>query len=187
MAYPELITTERLVLRRWRAPEHTPALAAVNAEPEAMRFLNGGVPLTPAQSAAQSERFSAHWDQHGFGLWAIEAAGDCVGFTGLCHPLWFPAFAHEVEAGWRLHPSAWGKGYATEAGRAALVAGFEHLGPERVIALIDEGNEASMRVATRLGMAPAGELAGPDSEPMCLYACAPGLSPTAGVHRPAAS
>src|SRR5687767_824116 len=120
MAFPELVTTDRLVLRRWRAPEHTPALAAVNAEPRAVRFLNAGVPYTREESAAQSERFAAHWATHGFGLWAVEAEGTVVGFTGVCHPGWFPAYSHEIEAGWRLHPSVWGRGYATEAGRAAL-------------------------------------------------------------------
>jgi RimJ/RimL family protein N-acetyltransferase len=152
MAFPELVTTDRLVLRRWRAPEHTLALAAVNAEPAAVRFLNGGVPYTVEESAAQSERFAAHWDSHGFGLWAIEAEGAVVGFTGVCHPGWFPAYAHEVEAGWRLHPSAWGKGFATEAGAAALEAAFAHLALDRVLALIDEGNDASVGVATRLGL-----------------------------------
>lgn len=152
MAFPDLVTTSRLVLHRWRAPEHTPGLAAVNAEPAAVRFLNGGVPYTAQESAAQSERFAAHWVTHGFGLWAIEADGAIVGFAGVCHPGWFPAYRHEVEAGWRLHPSAWGKGYATEAASAALEAAFAHLELDRVLALIDEGNDASVAVAQRLGM-----------------------------------
>jgi len=162
MAYPELITTERLVLRRWHAPEHTEALTAVNADAETMRFLNAGVPLTAAESAEQSERFDAHWGQFGFGLWAIEADGFVVGFTGLCHPLWFPAYAHEIEAGWRLHRSAWGKGFATEAGRAALEAGFASLELQRIIACIDVGNDASIAVATRLGMVLAESAPDPD-------------------------
>lgn len=156
MAFPELITTERLVLRRWQVPPHTPALAAVNAVPEAVRFLNAGVPFTPEESAQQSARFAAHWDRYGFGLWAVEVAGACVGFTGLCHPLWFPAYAHEVEIGWRLHPSVWGRGLATEAGTLALQAGFAELALEHVIACIDPENQASIAVAARLGLT-AGE------------------------------
>lgn len=164
MAFPELITTERLVLRRWRAPAHTAALAAVNASPEAVRFLNRGVPFTPEQSRLQSERFAAHWDRFGFGLWAVEAEGTVIGFTGLCHPLWFPAYAHEVEAGWRLHPSAWGRGYATEAARAALAAADAHLELERVIACIDPANAASIAVARRVGMLKGVTVEGPDPD-----------------------
>lgn len=179
MAYPELLTTERLVLHRWRAPEHTAALAAVNADPEAVRFLNAGVPYTPEESARQSERFAAHWDRCGFGLWAIEAEGDVVGFTGICHPGWFPEYAHEFEAGWRLHPAAWGKGYATEAGHAALAAAFTQLEPERIVALIDEGNDASTAVATRLGMRLDHTVADPHGSGLLLvYAAAsPALTP----------
>jgi RimJ/RimL family protein N-acetyltransferase len=171
MAFPELVTTDRLVLRRWRAPEHTPALAAVNAEPAAVRFLNGGVPYTADETAAQSERFAAHWLTHGFGLWAIEADGAVVGFTGVCHPGWFPAYAHEVEAGWRLHPRAWGRGFATEAAQAALAAAFAHLDLDRVLALIDEGNDASVAVATRVGMRLDHTVADPHGPgTLCVYA-----------------
>ena len=171
MAFPALVRTERLVLHRWRAPLHTEVLAAVNADPRAVRFLNRGVPFSHEASAAQSERFAAHWDRFGFGLWAVEAAGDVVGFTGACHPLWFPAYAHEVEVGWRLHPSAWGHGYATEAGRAAVGAALEHLELARVIACIDPGNRPSIAVAQRLGMEAREMVADPyDGGDMAIYA-----------------
>ncbi|MDA0184286.1 GNAT family N-acetyltransferase [Solirubrobacter phytolaccae] len=144
-----------MVLHRWDALAHTAALTAVNAEPEVMTFLNAGVPYSEAASREQSERFAQHWDQFGFGFWAVEAAGTLVGFVGVGHPIYFPAYVHEVEVGWRLHPSAWGKGYATEAGRAAVDAALEHLAVRRVIAVIDPGNVASIAVAERLGMTPA--------------------------------
>jgi RimJ/RimL family protein N-acetyltransferase len=153
MAFPD-VTTARLQLSRWDADAHGPALAALNALPDTVRFLNEGVPYTPAESAAQSERFAAHWSMHGFGLWAatILATGETIGFAGLSHPLWFPAHAHEVEVGWRLHPAHWHNGYATEAARAALTAAHVHLGLAHVIAVIDPANTASIAVATRLGL-----------------------------------
>lgn len=162
MAFPERIRSDRLELVRWRAPEHTAALAAVNADPGAVRFLTAGVPFTLEQSAAQSERFAVHWDEHGFGLYAVIAHGAVVGFTGVCHPKWFPAYAHEVEAGWRLHPSAWGNGYATEAVRAAVAAAFEHLNLQRILACIDPANAASIAVARRLQMTEAETVDAPD-------------------------
>jgi RimJ/RimL family protein N-acetyltransferase len=148
------VTTARLELSRWDEERHTPALVALNARAEAVRYLNAGVPYTPAETAAQSARFAAHWAEHGFGLWGatLVETTEVIGFAGLAHPLWFPARAHEVEVGWRLHPSFWGHGFATEAGRAALAAATEQLGLERVIAVIDPGNAPSIAVARRLGL-----------------------------------
>jgi len=148
------VTTDRLRLDRWDAAVHTPALEAINALPEAVRYLNDGVPYTREETARQSERFTHHWAQYGFGLWAatVAATGRTIGFVGVAHPLWFPDLAQEVEIGWRLHPDAWGHGYATEAGRAALEAAREQLGLTRIIAVIDPGNAASLAVARRLGM-----------------------------------
>ena len=148
------VRTDRLRLERWDPARHTPALAAINALPEAVRYLNDGVPYTREETERQSARFSTHWSEHGFGLWAatVVATARTIGFVGVAHPLWFADLAHEVEIGWRLHPDAWGHGYATEAGRAALAAARDELGLERIIAVIDPGNAPSLAVARRLGM-----------------------------------
>jgi RimJ/RimL family protein N-acetyltransferase len=149
------VTTDRLRLERWDAAVHTPALEAINALPDAVRYLNDGVPYTREETDRQSARFSRHWAEYGFGLWAatVDATGWTIGFVGVAHPLWFPDLSHEVEIGWRLHPDAWGHGYATEAGHASLVAARDELELTRIIAVIDPGNVASVAVATRLGMA----------------------------------
>jgi RimJ/RimL family protein N-acetyltransferase len=152
MAFPQLVSTPRLTLQRWGAAAHTEALVAINAQAAVVRFLNAGVVYTREESEAQSARFAEHWDTYGFGLWAIEVDARIVGFAGLCHPRWFPAYEHEVELAWRLHPSACGNGYATEAGRAALDAAATVPGLERVLAFIDPGNDASCAVAARLGL-----------------------------------
>jgi RimJ/RimL family protein N-acetyltransferase len=156
------VTTERLQLSRWEPALHTPALEAINALPEAVRYLNAGVPYTPAETAAQSGRFAAHWERFGFGLWAatVTATGETVGFVGLSHPLWFPELADEIEVGWRLHPRAWGRGYATEAGQAALAAA-PALGLSRIMAVIDPANAPSIAVAERLDLAHARTLPHP--------------------------
>jgi RimJ/RimL family protein N-acetyltransferase len=144
--------TERLWLRRWSAAQHTYALADVNRDPRVMRYMGG--PLSEAETAAASERYEDHWDAHGFGLWAAmeKASGHMLGFIGLCHPLWHPELSGEVEVGWRLRRAVWGRGLATEGGRAALRAGFDELGLEEVISVVDPDNAASVAVTRKLGM-----------------------------------
>ena len=63
------VTTDRLDLSRWDPLRHGPGLIALNARPEAVRYLNDGIPYTSAESAAQSARLASHWETHGFGLW----------------------------------------------------------------------------------------------------------------------
>ena len=97
-----------------------------------------------------------------------------IGFVGLSHPLWFPAKAHEVKVGWRLHPAFWGHGYATEGGRAALSAASRHLDLTRIIAVIDPRNTPSIAVATRLGLTLEESLPHPQAPgvPVDIYAIA---------------
>ena len=149
------VETERLWLRRWSAAQHSSALADINSDPRVMRYL-GGAGLSAAESSEAAARYDAHWEQYGFGLWAAmeKSSGHALGFVGLSHPLWNPELIEEVEVGWRLRRSAWGRGLATEGGAAALQAGFEHLGLEEIIAIVDPQNGASLAVTLKLGMSP---------------------------------
>ncbi|HEY4627466.1 MAG TPA: GNAT family N-acetyltransferase, partial [Blastococcus sp.] len=90
-----------------------------------------------------------------FGCWAIDVPGRAIAGTVLFKPL--PNGVGEVEVGWHLHPDSWGHGYATEAARAVIERGFG-LGLPEVYAVVRPGNEASMAVCCRLGMAPLGRL-----------------------------
>jgi len=78
------VRTERLLLRRFRAGD-AEAFAAVNADPLVMRYLGSGEPIDRAASDALLARIVAHWDEHGFGLWAAELREDgrMIGFVGL--------------------------------------------------------------------------------------------------------
>ena len=58
----------------------------------------------------------------------------------------------EVEVGYRLVRSAWGKGYATEGSRALIERGFTSLGVRRVVASTMVVNIASRRVLEKAGM-----------------------------------
>jgi RimJ/RimL family protein N-acetyltransferase len=145
------LATDRLLLREWRDADRTP-FAELNADPDVARFLNG--PRDRAESDALIDRISAHWAEHGFGLWALERREDgrFIGFTGLYRPAFEAHFTPAVEVGWRLAREAWGLGYATEAGRAALAYGFETVGLDELVSFTVPANVRSRAVMERLGM-----------------------------------
>ena len=154
MSVPSL-ETERLLLRPWRAAEDLDALAAMNADAEVMRWVAPNRPLSRGESADLLDRIVRHWDEHGFGLWAVEpreGGAGCIGFAGLAIPSFLPAVLPAVEVGWRLAPAWWGRGYATEAACASVEFGFARLGLRAIVSIIDEHNARSLAVARRLGM-----------------------------------
>jgi ribosomal-protein-alanine N-acetyltransferase len=145
------LLTERLALRRWRTSDRAP-FAELNADPEVMEHFPSL--MTRAESDAFIDRIEARFDEHGWGLWALEvmATGEFIGFTGLQVP-GFPApFMPAVEIGWRLARPAWGHGYASEAARRALEFGFSDLGLPEIVAFTAVGNVRSRAVMERLGM-----------------------------------
>jgi RimJ/RimL family protein N-acetyltransferase len=56
-----------------------------------------------------------------------------------------------LEIGWRLARHAWGRGYATEAGRAAVDVA-RRIGAQSVWSFTSVGNERSQAVMRRLGL-----------------------------------
>ena len=116
MRAPEL-QTDRLYLRRWRATDRQP-FAALNADPRVMEHFRA--PLSHEESDALASRIEGHFNQYGFGLWAVEIAGTApfAGFIGLSIPRFEAPFTPCVEIGWRLAAEYWGCGYATEGARA---------------------------------------------------------------------
>jgi RimJ/RimL family protein N-acetyltransferase len=98
--------------------------------------------LDRAESDAIVVRIRAHFDRRGFGLWAVEAPGVApfLGFVGLADATFEAPFTPCVEVGWRLARAYWGRGYATEAARAALRFGFEQAGLDEVVSFTAEVN-----------------------------------------------
>ena len=158
------ITTDRLILRGWREADLAP-WAAMNADPEVRRYV--GPLLTFEQAAAWALNYQDDLDRYGFGFWAVEirASGEFIGFTGLNTMDEGMPFSG-VELGWRLALPAWGHGYATEAGLAALRYGFGTMGLPEVIAVTMARNGRSQAVMRRIGMTtdPAEDFDDPDVE-----------------------
>jgi len=144
------LRTSRLLLRPWR-DEDVAAFAELSADPAVMEYL---VPL-PGWVA----RARAHWEQHGYGQWVVEIPGEAsfAGVVGLNTITYEAHFTPAVEVAWRFARAYWGRGYATEAARAALDHGFEKLALAEIVATTVPTNQRSRRVMERLGMTRAPE------------------------------
>jgi ribosomal-protein-alanine N-acetyltransferase len=154
-AGPDWQRTERLLLCRPRLAD-ADAFFAVHADPQTNLYNPYGPLTDPAEAVTALQDWIGHWQDRGFGYWTVRdpADGAVLGFAGVKPPTGRFDF---VNLYYRFRPSAWGRGYATEAGRAALQLAAEHAPGVPVAALIRPSNLPSVRVAERLGMAAAGE------------------------------
>ncbi|SJZ34741.1 Protein N-acetyltransferase, RimJ/RimL family [Marinactinospora thermotolerans DSM 45154] len=149
----DAIETPRLLLRRWREEDVAP-FAAINSDPQVMRWIGDGTVRDLDQTRAQVAAIERGWEERGFGLFALELreSGELVGFTGLAVPRFLPEVLPAVEIGWRLGRPFWGRGLAGEAARATLRSAFLEHRLERVVGIARTENTASIRVMRRLGM-----------------------------------
>jgi RimJ/RimL family protein N-acetyltransferase len=145
------LRTERLLLRQWKDADLV-AFGAMNADPRVMEFFPGV--LARDESDRRVDRFRAQFLERGFGVWAVEVPGvtPFVGFVGLAYPHLPPPFEPRVEIGWRLAFEHWGKGYATEAARAALDAAFHIPEIDEIVSMTAVANFRSRRVMEKLGL-----------------------------------
>ncbi|MFE2293577.1 GNAT family N-acetyltransferase [Streptomyces sp. NPDC059452] len=150
---PAFLETDRLILRPFTGAD-VPHLLALDNDPEVMRYINGGRPVSREEIRERTLPRLLH-DHPGTGtrgFWAVEekATGGFLGWFEL-RPLadHVPAV---VELGYRLNRAAWGRGYATEGARALVDKGFTDLGVQRVTANTMAVNAASRRVMEKTGL-----------------------------------
>jgi ribosomal-protein-alanine N-acetyltransferase len=124
----------------------------MNADPLVMQHMPKV--LSAQDTAELVARIVRHFDEHGFGLWAVEVLGGppFIGFVGLMSVPFEAHFTPAVEIGWRLSAAHWGHGYATEAARAVIAHAFGPIGLQELVSMTVLQNERSWRVMERLGM-----------------------------------
>jgi RimJ/RimL family protein N-acetyltransferase len=149
---PEELRTERLLLRQFR-PEDAEPLAEIYAQPEYLEHM----PASDLDGArAQIERWLRTWEDDGHGQWAAEelGSGRLIGRIGILRHHDWPLEPHDpAEVGWVLHRDWWGRGLATEGGRASLECWREYLpGDARLHSFTVPGNVRSRAVMERLGL-----------------------------------
>jgi RimJ/RimL family protein N-acetyltransferase len=145
-----VLETERLKLRGHRLEDFVHC-AAMWADPEVTRYI-GGKPYTEEESWARLLRYAGHWSLLGFGYWIVEeeATGNFIGEVGFAdYKRDLPALKGIPEIGWAFTTQASGKGYATEAVRAAVAWSDAHFVSPRTACIIHPENVASIRVAEK--------------------------------------
>src|SRR5215208_5183935 len=147
------LETKRLILRRF-TEDDVDNLVELDSDPEVMHHINGGRPTTREEIENDFlPAFLGYYERFaGYGFWAAveKSTGQFVGWFHFRPP--DADRPDDVELGYRLRRSAWGKGYATEGSRALSDKGFAELGVERVFASTMVVNVASRRVMEKAGL-----------------------------------
>jgi len=167
---PNLLTTERLILRQWQESDRD-AFARLNADPAVREFFPRV--QTREESDADAGRIRKAIEERGWGFWAVEVRGGAsfIGFVGLSKPRFEAHFTSPrtpcVEIGWRLAKEHWGNGYVSEAATECLRFGFEKLTLQEIVAFTVPLNVRSRAVMERIGMSrdPADDFDHPNLEP----------------------
>lgn len=143
-----VLLTERTWLRPF-APSDLAFLTALHFDPEVMRYLAWGVRTDAKQVERDLERFIRHQTEHGYGKWVVceRASGEPIGRAGLVN-----LDDGDIDLGYTLKRSHWGRGLATEVARGLRGWGEKHLpDPGRMVGIVHPHNPASARVLEKIG------------------------------------
>lgn len=182
-----VIETDRLVVRPWRLDEAERFFDMYRRE-EVVRWLSAP-PMQSIREAVEMierglERLAA---DPRFGGWAaVDRVTGIPAGSVLLKPL--PDGAGEVEVGWQFHPDSWGKGLASEAGRALLGLAFGY-GLDEVWAVTLPDNDRSAAVCRRIGMRLLGITERWYHEPLLMFwtSSSPNSEPSLAPDGPARS
>lgn len=142
------IETERLILRPFTRGDIGPSFE-MNRDAEVTKYTgDGGVVSFDEIERRIVENVFGDYEKYGFGRLAVEVKGEnkFIGFAGLK----YLSDLDEVDIGYRFMKEYWGRGFATESGRACLELGLEQLGLERIIGMVLPENTGSINVLKKL-------------------------------------
>ncbi len=143
-----IFTTPRLRVRRL-TPADFEVMFAAYRDPEAMRFVDDGLPISRADCERWVGVILERYRTHGYGMSVAElvATDEVTGFIGLVHPGGQP----EPELKYTLLRAYWGRGYATELARGMMNYARDELNLAHVISTVDAEHSASQRVLAKAG------------------------------------
>jgi RimJ/RimL family protein N-acetyltransferase len=143
---------------------------------ERLRLVRLDESFAEVHDEAECRASTRHWEEHGFGPWAIlDDAGAFVGATVVhfAYPGVTGIATDEVEVGWTISPVLQNRGYATEAMRAAIDDTWTRARTDHLVAYIRPENAPSLRVAHKLGFTARSQGLTRSGDPMTVYELRP--------------
>lgn len=155
-----MIQTERLKLRPWTQDDLS-NMTRLNKDPEVMKHFPST--LTDEKSQQSLDIYIDHFNEHNFTYFAAERLDnqEFIGFIGIKWQTYEAPFTPCVDIGWRLLPSAWGNGFATEGAKACLDYAFNETDLKEIYSVCAKTNTASEKVMQRIGMKKIDEFSHP--------------------------
>jgi ribosomal-protein-alanine N-acetyltransferase len=146
-----MIETDRIFLRPFCIDDIEP-FAEICANPKVMRYIGDGKPVSLDLIAEKIPEWMEWYEKQKYGLMALvmKDTDKLIGFCGFIHQV--VDEIEYIELGYRLDEAYWGKGLATEAAVAVRDYAFNVLKIPQLISIIHHQNDASKRVAKKVGM-----------------------------------
>ncbi len=158
-----LFTSQRLGFRGWSLDD-LDAFFSLNSDEDVMEHFPKT--LTKEETKAFIIRLQKHYETNGHNYYATEVkeSGEFIGFIGLAYQDFESEFTPNVDIGWRLKKTAWGKGFATEGAKKCLDIAFNQLHINKVISTCTIANKSSEKVMQKIGMRKISEFKHPKLE-----------------------
>ncbi|MCX8534384.1 GNAT family N-acetyltransferase [Chryseobacterium luquanense] len=163
------LETKRLILRKFEEADYE-RLFLLDSDPEVMKYIGMPVLSKVEESKKVVKMIMQQYKDNGLGRLAVieKESGLLIGWSGIkLNTSEVNGYHNFYELGYRFLPETWGKGYATESGKASLNYGFNDLKAEIVYAYAHSGNLASNHILTKLGFEKTGEFTEPDG--ICFW------------------
>lgn len=149
------IETERLILRDMRLTD-LDGMFELDSDPEVHKYLGNKPVKTKEESRRIIEGVLKQYKERGIGRWAAieKETGEFIGWSGIRLNTEYNmnGFTKYYDVGYRLIKRFWGKGYATESGKAAIDYAFNTLKLQEIYATTEMGNEASHNALLKIGL-----------------------------------
>ena len=148
--------SDRLILDRPQKDDFI-RFYEIHSDPKTNLFNPSG-PMKMEKAKAAFTEIMEHWNDHGFGTWAIKEKGPAtiIGFGGLSYRMYGEEL--KLNLGYRFDKDFWGKGYATELSEYAIHFGFTDLQVEQIFAVVRPKHEVSIKVLEKCNMQLSGQL-----------------------------
>lgn len=144
-----ILDTKHLYLRRFTGADAL-LIRELNSFPEVVKYVHEPVMTDLAKAEDVLLNVILPQYERNLGRWAMHQKADDA-FVGWCGLKYRPEL-DEIDLGYRLHPSYWGKGYASEAALATLTYGHEQLGLSKITGRAHVENIASLKILRKIGM-----------------------------------